>query len=150
MNFNITALTHLTKLFLPQVIEHGFGRIMNVASTAAFQPGPKMAVYYASKHYVLAFSEALDEELKGTGVTVTTLCPGPVRTRFQESAEMGNAKLFKLPIVKHADEVAAYGYQKLRKGKRLAIPGVMNQMNIFMLRFLPRKIVSALVKKVHE
>ncbi|HEX9128242.1 MAG TPA: SDR family oxidoreductase, partial [Gemmatimonadaceae bacterium] len=91
---NIAALTHLTKLFLPPMIKRKSGRLLNVASTAAFQPGPGMAVYYATKAYVLSFSEALAEELRHSGVTVTALCPGPTRTEFAATADVGNSRLF--------------------------------------------------------
>src|SRR6202162_388258 len=92
---NIVTLTHLTKLFLPPMIKRRSGRVLNVASTAAFQPGPLMAVYYATKAYVLSFSEALSEELRNTGVTVTALCPGPTQTDFAEAAQMTNSRLFR-------------------------------------------------------
>src|SRR5438128_1555599 len=99
---NVTALTHLTKLFLPGMLGRGAGRVLNVASTAGFQPGPLMAVYYATKAYVISFSDALAEELRGTGVTVTCLCPGPTKTGFQEAAHMDGVRIFKLPLVRCA------------------------------------------------
>src|SRR6184192_114909 len=115
---NIAALTHLTKLFLPAMIKRRSGRILNVASTAAFQPGPLMAVYYATKAYVLSFSEALAEELRHTGVTVTALCPGPTRTEFATSAHVTNSRLFSLFGSADAGEVAEYGVRAMMEGTR--------------------------------
>src|SRR5207245_1067096 len=113
MQLNMVALTHLTKLYLPQMIARGSGKILQVASTAAFQPGPFMAVYYASKAYVLSFSEALYEELSGSGVTVTTLCPGPVPTGFQTRAGVDLTRLVRTPLVMDAATVARAGYAGL-------------------------------------
>ena len=100
---NVVALTDLTKLFLPEMVERGHGRVLNVASTAAFQPGPFMAIYYASKAYVLSFTEAIAEELAGTGVTTTALCPGVVPSGFQEAAGLrDDAPMVKSPGAKSA------------------------------------------------
>src|SRR2546427_13017268 len=109
LQVNVIALTHLTKLVLPAMLAAKRGRILNVASTAAFQPGPFMAVYYASKAYVLSFSEALAEELSGTGVTVTTLCPGPLPTGFQTRAGVDLTRLVGTPLVRDAATVARAG-----------------------------------------
>jgi short-subunit dehydrogenase len=117
------------------------GRIMNVSSTAAFQPGPFMAVYYASKAYVLSFSEALSNELEGTGVTVTCLCPGPTESGFQDRAKMGASRLFKTLRVSKAASVARAGYRAMMRGKRLVIPGATNQIMAFLPRVSPRGIV---------
>src|SRR5438445_245013 len=125
---NVTALTHLTKLFLPAMLGRSAGRILNVASTAGFQPGPFMAVYYATKAYVISFSDALAEELRGTGVTVTCLCPGPTHTGFQAAAHMDNVRIFKLPFVMGGARVAQAGYDGLLKGKRMVIVGLMNKL----------------------
>jgi len=146
---NITALTHLTKLFLKDMVTYNNGRILNVASTAAFQPGPLMAVYYATKAYVLSFSEALAEELRGTKVKVTTLCPGPTATNFSKTANAHDTKLFgsKIPTGK---EVAEYGYNALVNGKRVAIHGFKNKMLVQSSRFMPRKVVTNVVKKIQE
>src|SRR4051812_10648521 len=124
---NIAALTQLTKLFLPAMIKRRSGRILNVASTAAFQPGPLMSVYYASKAYVLSFSEALAEELRDSGVTVTALCPGPTKTDFAATANVGHSRLFTLFGVADAASVAEFGYQAMMQGKRVAIPGARNK-----------------------
>src|SRR3954468_13185859 len=110
---NIAALTHLTKLFLPAMIKAKSGRILNLASTAAFQPGPLMAVYYATKAYVLSFSEALAEELRNSGVTVTALCPGPTRTEFADVAQTGTSRLFTTFGVASATDVAEFGYDAM-------------------------------------
>jgi len=149
MQVNMVALTHLTKLFLPQIRARE-GNVLNVASTAAFQPGPFMNVYYASKAYVLHFSEALAEELEGTGVTVTCLCPGPVRTNFQKRAHIGETRLFHSPLMVDVREVARIGYEGMKQGKRLVIPGWKNQLGVAMLRLSPRKMVTKVVRKIQE
>jgi len=145
---NITALTHLTKLFLPQIRARE-GRVLNVASTAAFQPGPFMAVYYASKAYVLHFTEALAEELSGSGATVTCLCPGPVKTNFQKRAHTGETPLLNSPLLVDVREVARVGYEGMKRGKRLVIPGWRNRMVMEMLRVSPRGLVIKTVSRMH-
>lgn len=147
MQLNMVALTHLTKLFLPGMLAKGAGKILNVASTAAFQPGPLMAVYYATKAYVLSFSEALANELEGTGLTVTALCPGPTRTGFSERAEMGQSRLFRGRIM-DARQVARVGYNALMKGKTVVIPGFKNRLFAFAVRLLPRKLVADFVRRI--
>jgi short-subunit dehydrogenase len=147
---NIVALTHLTKLLLPKMVARKDGRVLNVASTAAFQPGPLMAVYYATKAYVLSFSEALANELAGTGVTVTALCPGPTKTGFQARAQMEQSKLVRGKEIMTSEEVARVGYAALMKGKTVAIPGVSNKMLAQAVRFLPRKTVTKLVRNAQE
>lgn len=153
IDLNIRALTELTKLFLPGMIARRYGRIMNVASTAAFQPGPLMAVYYATKAYVLSFSEAIASELEGTGVTVTALCPGPTESGFQKAAALEESKLFKGKKLPASREVAEYGYKAMMKGKRVAIHGTMNWLMANSVRFTPRKLVTSVVhsmqKKTH-
>jgi len=146
---NITTLTHLTRLFLPGMLERKHGRIMNVASTAGFQPGPLMAVYYATKAYVISFSEAIANELKGSGVTVTCLAPGATATEFAARADMENSRLFKLGRMKSID-VAKAGYQAMMKGKTLAIPGLKNWVMAESVRFGPRKLVTAIARAVQE
>ncbi|MBI3313479.1 MAG: SDR family oxidoreductase [Candidatus Omnitrophica bacterium] len=146
---NVTALAHLTQLFLSGMMQRKQGRILNVASTSAFQPGPLMAVYYATKAYVLSFSEAIANELKNTGVTVTCLCPGATSTDFQKNAVMGNNWLFKLNLMK-ADVVARIGYQGLMKGKTLVIPGWTNWLGAFLVRFGPRKMVPEIVRMIQQ
>jgi uncharacterized protein len=138
INLNITTLTQFTKLYVQEMVARRSGRIMNVASTAAFQSGPTMAVYYATKAYVLSFSEALDNEVSDKGVTVTTLCPGATESGFQAAAAMEESNLVKGKKLPTSKEVAEYGYKAMMKGKTVAIHGFMNtsgQSKIGMLRF---------------
>ena len=146
MQVNMVALTHLTKLFLPQIRARE-GMIMNVASTAAFQPGPFMAVYYASKAYVLSFTEALAEELRGTGVKVSCLCPGPVKTNFQKRAYLEGTGIANSPLLVDVQEVARLGYEGLKQGKRIVIPGWKNRLGVELLRISPREMVTKVVRK---
>ncbi len=148
ISLNILTLTMLTRHLLPKMLERKFGRVMNVASTAAFMPGPLMSVYYASKAYVLSFSEALAEELLGTGVTVTALCPGPTESDFQARAEMQESKLVQGKTLMTAREVAEQGVAALERGQRVVIPGIMNQIQAQASRFLPRAIVPGIIKNV--
>ena len=150
IQLNVVALAGLTKLFLPSMVLRKSGRILNVASTAAFQPGPLMAVYYASKSFVLSFSEAIAEELVGTGVTVTALCPGPTKTGFQARAKMEESKLVKGKAIMGSDEVARIGYAALMKGKRVVIPGAKNRFLAQSVRFMPRNMVTRAVRKAQE
>jgi len=150
IQLNITALTCLTKLFLPSMLGKPFGRILNVASTAGFQPGPLMAVYYASKSYVILFSEALANELKGSGVTVTCLCPGPTDTGFATRAGNARSRLFQQFRPMSAKTVARIGYRSLMKGKTLVIAGFMNRLLAESVRFSPRKMVTAVSRWVVE
>jgi short-subunit dehydrogenase len=149
MQVNMLALTHLTKLFLPQIRARE-GMIMNVASTAAFQPGPFMAVYYASKAYVLSFTEALAEELRGTGVKVSCLCPGPVKTNFQKRAYLEGTAMINSPLMVEVQEVARIGYEGLKQGKRIVIPGWKNRAGVELLRISPREMVTKVVRKLQE
>ncbi len=149
MMVNMMALTELTKRLVPSMMERKSGKILNVASTAAFQPGPLMAVYYATKAYVLSFSEALENELKGTGVSVSILCPGPTDTGFQQRASMEESKLLEGGVMS-VDQVADIAYKEFMAGKTLIIPGSQNKLLAFMIRFLPRKMVTRTVRKVQE
>ena len=146
---NMVAATHLTKLFLPQIRARE-GKIMNVASTAAFQPGPFMSVYYASKAYLLSFSEALAEELEGSGVTVTCLCPGPVKTNFQRRAYLEGTAMVNSPLLVDVREVARLGYEGMMRGKRLVIPGWKNRAGVELLRISPRAVVTKVVRRLQE
>ena len=148
IQLNITALTYLTKLFLGPMIERRSGKILNVASTAGFQPGPLMSVYYASKAYVISFSEALANELHGTGVTVTCLCPGATDTAFQGRAGLENTPLFKKLRPMTADVVARDGYRGLMAGKAMVISGFRNWVLAESVRFSPRRLVTAISRKV--
>ena len=134
---NVTAPTALAKRFAGPMAERGRGRILNVASTAAFQPGPRMAVYYATKAYVLSLSLALSVELAGTGVTVTCLAPGPVRTPFRERARVSASRLFSGERGREAEEVARAGWDALERGRKLAIPGMLNRAGAIAARVLP-------------
>lgn len=150
IDLNVRALTHLTHLFLPMLVQQNRAYIMNVASTAAFQPGPLMSVYYASKHYVLAFGEAIAEELKESGVTVTTLCPGPTKSEFQETAGMEKSGLFKKFAVATSDEVAEYGYRAMMKGKRIAVYGILNKISAASVQLFPSRLVTPVVKRIQS
>jgi uncharacterized protein len=150
MSLNMITLTKLTRLLVPEMLGRGSGKILNVASTAGFQPGPLMAVYYASKAYVLSFSEALANEIKGSGVTVTTLCPGPTETLFQEVAGANKTLLFSKANMMSSPEVALAGYRGMLKGKRLVIPGFRNKLLVVLVKFLPRSWVLMFVRKIQE
>ena len=149
IQLNVAALTHLTKLFLPEMVARKRGRVLNVASTAAFQPGPFMAVYYATKAYVLSFSEAVAMELKGTGVTITTLCPGPTHTGFQKHADMEATRLFHSPLVMDAPEVARIGYRAMMRGKRVVVAGALNRLLAVGTRLVPRAVSARIVEMGH-
>lgn len=149
IQLNLTALTHLTKVFLLDMVRRGAGKILNVSSTAAFQPGPTMAVYYATKAYVLSFSEALAEELGGTGVTVTCLCPGPTLTEFQARAGISGIRLLKFRTM-DAAAVARRGYEGLMKGRALVIPGFFNRLFAWGVRFFPRRLVTRAALWLHQ
>ncbi len=149
MHLNMISRTHLTKLFLKKMLAKGEGKILNVASTAAFQPGPLMAVYYATKAYVLSFSEALAHELRGTGVTMSVLCPGPTRTGFQQRAGMEGSKLFNWGVM-DAGRVAAIGYRGLMRSKTVIIPGLKNKLLAFSVRFCPRSLAPHIVRMMQD
>jgi short-subunit dehydrogenase len=150
IQLNITALTQLTRLFLPSMVARREGKIMNVASTAAFQPGPLMAVYYATKAYVLSFSEALANELAGSAVVVSCFCPGATDTGFQKRAGMENSRLFKKIGAMNAEVVARDGYRGLMAGKVLVFSGAQNWLLAESVRFAPRKWVTAISRWVAE
>jgi short-subunit dehydrogenase len=150
IQLNVTALTHLTRLFLAPMLTRRRGRIMNVASTAAFQPGPLMAVYYATKAYVLSFSEALANELRGSGVTVTCFCPGATNTGFAKRAGNEGSRLFKQIGGMNAETVARDGYRGLMKGKTVVISGTHNWLVAESVRFAPRKMVTAVSRWIAE
>lgn len=147
IQLNVTSLVDLTKRMLPGLIDRR-GMILNIASTAAFQPGPYMAIYYATKAFVLSFSEALHEELAGK-VTVTALCPGPTRTRFTQVAKMGRTPLFDSAWVMDARTVAKAGYTGLMRKKAVVVPGAVNRLLAESVRFMPRRVIRKLVKRLH-
>lgn len=150
IELNITALTELTWLFLPGMVKNRSGCIVNVASTAAFQAGPLMSVYYATKAYVLSFSEAIAYELKDTGVTVTALCPGPTESGFPAAANLDNSGLFKGKKMPSAREVAEYGYQAMTQGKVIAIQGVLNRIAAFFVKLAPRSLARSVVYQIQK
>ncbi len=145
---NITAVTHLTRLLLPGMIQRNAGGVLNVASTAAFQGGPNMAMYYATKAFVLSFTEALHEEVAGTNVHVTCLCPGPTHTGFVAAANMEGANLFKMGA-ETADAVAQVGYAAFTKNKAVAISGFKNKLGAFSTRLAPRATARKIAKALN-
>jgi short-subunit dehydrogenase len=146
---NIDALVGLTRPFLRDMIAARRGRVLNVASMAAFLPGPLMAIYYASKAFVLSFSEALAEETRDTGVTVTALCPGPVPTGFQKRAGLDRADLVRGPLVQSAGAVALAGYRGALEGRRVVVPGAMNWTVVQALRLMPRATLAGFVRRAN-
>lgn len=150
IQLNITTVAQLTKLFLPDMIYARKGKIMNVASVAAFVPGPFMSVYYATKAFVLSFSEAIAAELRDKNVTVTALCPGPTETGFESAANLEESKLFKGKKLPDAEEVARYGYKAMQQGKTVAVHGWDNKLLMFSVRFAPRVLVRQAVKWMSE
>ncbi len=149
LQLNVVALTHLTRLFLPGMVQRNAGGVLNVASTAAFQPGPLMAVYYASKAYVLHFSEALSEELRKTNVRVCALCPGPTATGFESRAGLGESKLFSGSVM-DARSVAEAAYHGLMRGWRIVVPGLWNKFLVQSVRLFPRRLVARVVRRMQE
>ena len=150
LQVNVVTLTQLTRLFLPGMVQGRSGRIMNVASTAAYFPGPLMAVYYATKAYVLSFSEALSNELEGTGVTVTALCPGPTETGFQKRGNLEDSKLVAGRKIMDARTVARIGYKGLMKGQPVVVTGLRNLLMVQSVRFTPRAIIRRTVRRAQE
>lgn len=147
LQLNMNSLVGVTKRFLPDVLAQR-GKILNVASTAAFQPGPNMALYFASKAFVLSFSEALHAELRSEGVTVTALCPGPTTTGFQTAAGMDRSALFASPWIKTAEQVAEAGYRAMQRGQRVHIPGAMNWLLARGAAFTPRPLLMRIAQRL--
>jgi len=147
LQVNIASLTFLTKLLLPGMISRHHGKILNLGSIGSYGPGPLNAVYCATKAYVLSFSEALAEELQGTGVDVSVLCPGATDTEFAKRAQMENTNIFKGPVM-DARTVAETGFKGLMQGKTIVIPGLRNRILVFMLRFTPRKTIVRMSKQM--
>jgi uncharacterized protein len=146
---NVTALVTLTKRYVPEMLARRRGRVLNVASIAGFVPGPGMSVYYATKAFVISFSDAIAEELAGTGVTVTALCPGPTRSRFQETARLERSRIFEGHVM-DAAPVAEAGYRGLLAGARVVVPGVQNKAVPLFARLAPRRLVTAVVRRRNE
>ena len=147
---NITSLVQLTRLVLPGMIARGSGRILNVASTAAFLPGPTMSVYYASKAFVLHFSEAIADDMRNTGVTVTALCPGPTESEFADVARVRKSAAFQRLPVPSSHAVAAYGYHAMLRGKRVAIHGMLNALTARLVGLVPRALVVRVVRMIQQ
>ena len=147
---NVVALTELTKRFLPGMLSRKSGRVLNVASTAGFLPGPLMAVYYATKAYVVSFSEAIANELEGTGVTVTVLCPGPTATGFQAAARLETSRIVSLLRKATSQSVAEAGYEAVMAGQVVCIPGASNKLSALAPRLLPRAIIRKVVRAIQE
>lgn len=148
IDLNMKALTQLCHLFLPTMVARKQGKIMNIASTAAFQPGPKMAVYFASKSYVLHLSEALHNEVKDSGVSVTAFCPGPTDTHFMEDSKMNKSKLVENKKLASSHSVALSGYRAMINAKPVKIHGLWNKALAFSVRLVPRKWVVTLSRKM--
>lgn len=149
MRVNIEALTQLTRLYLPAMIARGEGRVLNVGSVAGFPPGPGMAVYYATKAYVYSLTEALVEELKGTGVTITNLAPGATDTEFQSRADIEKSLLFAVGVL-DAEAVAKYGYEAMMRGKALAIPGLSNKLSARTIPLVPRRLIRKITRRINS
>jgi short-subunit dehydrogenase len=150
IQLNITSLTVLCKLFGADMVKRRSGSILNIASTAAFQAGPLMSTYYASKAYVLLLSEALSNELAQDGVNVTVLCPGPTHTEFGVRADMNSAKILNVPWIMSAAEVAEIGFSGLMKGKKIIIPGLMNKIIAFSTRLTPRSVLVLITRSLNQ
>ncbi len=150
INLNITTLTHFTKLYLQEMLPRKQGRIMNVASTAAFQSGPTMAVYYATKAYVLSFSEAVDNEVRSQGVSITTLCPGATESGFVAAAGLEESRLVKGRKLPSSKAVAEYGYKAMMKGKTVAIHGTLNAFMAHSVGFFPRALIVKITRKIQD
>lgn len=144
LRLNVEALTELTHRLITPMVERGIGRVLNVSSVAAFQPGPYAATYHASKSYVLSFSEGLGAELRGTGVTVTALCPGPVDTPFVAEMHLGRLqRLFLLP----PDRVARIGYRAMLRGRAVVVPGLSARFMVLGSRLAPRPFLNAVTAR---
>ena len=150
IQLNITSLTMLCKLFGTDMVKRRSGRILNVASTGAFQAGPFMSTYYASKAYVLLFSEGINNELAQDGVDVSVLCPGPTQTKFGDRAEMNHTKILNVPGVMNAAKVAEIGFSGLMKRKKIIIPGFMNKFLAFNTRLMPRSLLVLILRYLNH
>lgn len=150
IQLNIIALMQLCKLYANDMKKYGYGKIMNVASIASFIPGPLMTTYYASKAFVLSFSEGLAREFKGTSITVTALCPGPTKTNFFDVASATDTDILKTFKPASSEKVAKYGYKKMMKGRVVAVYGTLNRAMIFAVRFVPRSLVRNITYRIQR
>jgi len=150
IQLNVTSLAHLTRLFLPQMVARKRGRIVNIASIAAYQPGPFMAVYYATKAFVVSFSEAIANELHGSGVTVTAICPGPTTTGFGKRAGAEKSTLFHKGMTMDAAKVAKIGYEAMKKNKTVVITGGKNKLLALGGRLAPRSLSTNIARSLNE
>jgi short-subunit dehydrogenase len=150
IQLNITALTYLTKLFATDMVKRGLGKILNIASVAGFMPSPYMAVYNASKAYVISFSEALRVELKGTGVSVTVSCPGPTASEFHQTAGTDNLKLLNLLPAMSSEQVAKISIAGMHKRKALVVPGMLNKIMTLLPRVTPRWLMAFSMKLIFK
>ncbi|NEP17181.1 MAG: SDR family oxidoreductase [Leptolyngbya sp. SIO4C1] len=148
LQLNMAALTHLCHLFLPEMVARRSGKVLNVSSLAAFQPGPFMAVYYATKAYVLSFTEAINSELKGSGVMATALCPGPTQSKFQARANLTEIDFFQSNQLPTAAEVAQFGYEALMRQDTVAVHGWTNKLLATLPRLLPRQVITSAVRRM--
>lgn len=149
---NVAALVELTHRFLPEMIARKAGGVLNVASTAGFQPGPHMAIYYATKAFVLSFSEAIGEELAGSGVKVTALCPGPTESEFRSRAKVEKSPVSRSKVIPTAtaESVARAGYEGFLRGKRIVVPGLVNKLAVQSNRIGPRRLVARVAGKINK
>lgn len=150
VDLNVRAVVELTHRVLPGLLARGRGGVLNVASTAAFQPGPNVAVYYASKAFVLSFSEALAQECRGTGVTVCALCPGPTASEFSTLSGMDRSRLFRTVRRMPAEKVADVGWRGFRAGRRVVVPGVHNRLTAVAGKVLPHRLLLPIVARLQE
>ncbi|WP_420391336.1 SDR family NAD(P)-dependent oxidoreductase [Acuticoccus sp.] len=150
IDLNVRTLVELTHRLLPAMVERSSGAVLNVASTAAYLPGPNVSVYYATKAFVLSFSEALWQELHGTGVTVTALCPGPTRSEFGSVSGMDRSFLFKNAKRMSAERVAAIGWRGTRAGRRVVVPGLMNKVGAVVTTLMPSRLLLPIVERVQR
>ena len=148
IDINVRALTHLTKIFLPDMIKKNSGGVMNLCSTAAFSPGPYMTVYYATKAYVLSFTEGIKEEVSGKNIKISAISPGPTKTAFQSTAKVKKAEFAKKTLMK-PEEVAEISYKEFMKGKTVVVPGLNNKFLVAGSKILPRKCLSKIICKVN-
>lgn len=149
LTVNVVTLTTLTRFLLPHMLQQRYGKILNVASIAGFFPGPLTATYNASKAFVVSFTEALANELRGTGVSATALCPGPTRTGFEVRAGLSGTKAFSGPVM-DAVTVAEMGYRAMMKGRTVAVPGLQNRLRMLPVRLVPRWILAHFARQFHE